>query len=83
MRLGIAVKKTIEEGKTIAIKNMKGRLLFDLKEIKTAGKTFTSQFVTPKLPLNPMNGLYHRQVIIPPQSGAVEPFRCRCSGYLC
>lgn len=54
MRLDVAIQAPSEAGKSIAIKNAKGRLLFDLMAIKTAGAAIANPKAIPTLPLNPI-----------------------------
>ncbi len=54
MRLDVAMIAPTESGKTISIKNAKGRLLFNLLELKTEGEPVAQARTIPALPMNPI-----------------------------
>ena len=54
MRLDVALIAPAESGKTVSIKNAKGRLLFNLLELKTGGDPITATRVVTPLPTNPI-----------------------------
>lgn len=54
MRLDVAVQAPDEPGKSIAIKNAKGRLLFDLLSLKTNNEEPRATRPVPALPVNPI-----------------------------
>ncbi|RLT98023.1 multicopper oxidase family protein [Ketobacter sp.] len=54
MRLDVALVAPAASGKTVSIKNAKGRLLFNLLELKTAGEPITSPRQVAALPANPL-----------------------------
>lgn len=55
MRLDVAIQAPTTAGETIAIKNAKGRLLFDLLSLKTAGEAIAQPQAISPLPLNPIS----------------------------
>ena len=54
MRLDVALVAPSEAGKTVSIKNAKGRLLFNLLELQTEGEAITESRSIAALPHNPI-----------------------------